>query len=272
MRAILGLRGVLCAVGICSCLSAQPPANDAGTAPIPPVKTTVTITERITADAPASVSVLDESSLDQVPGVNLDDRLRILPGFSLYRRSSSLVANPGTQGVSLRGLGSTGASRTLVLWDGIPLNDPFGGWVYWTRVAPQDMERLEVSRGASTSLFGDLAMGGAVSLFSRPASAWRAALGVEAGAVGANQVDGSLAGLWRHLGASMEVRAFGTDGYFIVPESLRGSADRRANVRFIAGLTRLDCMSAHDQLFVKLDMLAEERQNGTMRRPTARPR
>ena len=57
-------------------------------------------------------------------------------GFTLFRRSSSLVANPTTQGVSLRGTGSSGASRTLVLWDGIPLNDPFGGWVYWDRVPP----------------------------------------------------------------------------------------------------------------------------------------
>ena len=70
------------------------------------------------------------------PGVSLDDRLRDIPGFSLLRRSSSLVAHPTTQGVSLRGIGSSGASRTLVLWDGIPVNDPFGGWVYWTRLLP----------------------------------------------------------------------------------------------------------------------------------------
>ena len=77
--------------------------------------------------------VVNQQQLQQTPGVNLDDRLRQVPGFSLFRRSSSLVANPTTQGVSLRAIGSSGASRTLVLWDGIPINDPFGGWVYWTR-------------------------------------------------------------------------------------------------------------------------------------------
>jgi hypothetical protein len=41
--------------------------------------------------------------------------LRDVPGFSLFKRSSSLVANPTTQGISLRGIGSSGASRTLVL-------------------------------------------------------------------------------------------------------------------------------------------------------------
>lgn len=90
----------------------------------------------------------------------------MVPGFSLFRRSSSLVANPTTQGVSLRGLGSSGASRSLVLWDGIPLNSPFGGWIYWTRVSPEQLDRVEVSRGASTSVFGDKAMGGSIGLFT----------------------------------------------------------------------------------------------------------
>jgi outer membrane receptor for ferrienterochelin and colicin len=124
--------------------------------------------ETISAETPANVSTLDASDLLQTPGVNLDDRLRSVPGFSLFRRSSSLVANPTTQGVSLRGLGSSGASRTLVLWDGIPANDPFGGWVYWTRFIPEEMSRVEISRGAATSVFGDRAMSGAIGLFTRP--------------------------------------------------------------------------------------------------------
>lgn len=74
-------------------------------------------------------------------------RLRQVPGFSLFRRSSSVVAKPTTQGVSLRAIGSSGASRTLVLWDGIPINDPFGGWVYWTRIDPAHIDRVEIDRG-----------------------------------------------------------------------------------------------------------------------------
>ena len=231
---------------------------------LPPVKTSITVTDHIAAEAPAVVSVMDQGDIDQLPGVNLDDRLRILPGFSLYRRSSSQVANPSTQGVSLRGLGSTGASRTLVLWDGIPLNDPFGGWVYWTRVPPEDLQVVEVSRGASTSAFGDLAMGGVISLASRPVeSPLHAAVGIESGPDSTNQVTGSASDLWGRFGASIAIRAFASDGYFIVPEALRGLADRRANARFIAGVTRVDWMGKTDQVFVKLDMLAEERQNGT---------
>src|ERR1017187_10810984 len=170
MRLILWPSVIAWSTAVCwtGLLVAQSSAPDGGSPPIPPVKTSITVTDRIAAHTPASISTLDQTQIGEVPGVNLDDRLRIVPGFSLFRRSSSLVANPGTQGVSLRGLGSTGASRTLVLWDGIPLNDPFGGWVYWTRVTPEDLGVVEVSRGASTSVFGDLAWAARSPCFPGP--------------------------------------------------------------------------------------------------------
>jgi hypothetical protein len=68
----------------------------------------------------------------QSPAVVVDDVLRLVPTFSLFRRSSSLSSHPTAQGVSLRGIGPSGVSRSLVLIDGVPFNDPFGGWVYWT--------------------------------------------------------------------------------------------------------------------------------------------
>ena len=131
-------------------------------------RTSITVSEKISAEAPAAITVVDKLQLAANPGVNLDDRLRSVPGFSLFRRSSSVVANPTTQGISLRGLGSSGASRTLVLWDGIPLNDPFGGWVYWTRVDSEELERVEVARGPFSSLYGGNAMGGVINMITRP--------------------------------------------------------------------------------------------------------
>lgn len=228
-----------------------------------PVRTSITVIERIETEAPAFISTLGRPQVAEQPGINLDDRLRAIPGFTLFRRSSSLVANPTTQGLSLRGLGSSGASRTLVLWDGVPLNDPFGGWVYWTRVAPSEMERIEVSRGAATSVFGDRAMSGALSLLSRPPQKF-VRLAYDGGNLDTHQVSTGGGYLWNRFGASANVRAFTTDGYFIVPAPRRGTADAPANVRFVAGNTRLDWLGGADKLFVRLDMLAEERDNGTM--------
>ncbi len=199
-----------------------------------------------------------------MPGVNLDDRLRLVPGFSLFRRTSSLVANPTTQGVSLRGLGSTGASRTLILWDGIPLNDPFGGWVYWTRVAPEDLDRVELSRGASTSMFGDRAMGGAVSLFSREPVRRRVTASYEGGNLNTHQATaGGSMFLGSRWAVSGQGRTFATDGYYPVPEAYRGPIDTRANVRFAGGAARADYLGAKDRFFTRFDMLSEERDNGT---------
>lgn len=219
--------------------------------------------ERVEAEAPARVTTLGEKEVRRQPGVNLDDRLRAVPGFSLFRRTSSLVANPTTQGVSLRGLGSSGASRTLVLWDGVPLNDPFGGWVYWTRTAPEDLERIEIARGAPTSVFGDRAMSGTIALFSRPpGTRWWG--GYQGGNRGSHVLSGGAGGAWRHFAASTAVRGTTTDGYYVVRKDRRGAVDRPANVQFAAGNTRLDWSGQADRLFLRLDILAEERDNGTV--------
>lgn len=243
----------------------QPSAQNGQPAnPIPLVKTSITVTESISAEAPASISVLDTQQLEETPGVNLDDRLRSVPGFSLFRRSSSVVANPTTQGVSLRGIGSTGASRTLVLWDSIPLNDPFGGWVYWDRLPIDELDRVEISRGASTSVFGDLAMGGAIAAFTREASK-RFWASYEGGSDNTEEVEAGASDIWRQrFAATTDVRAFSTDGYFIVPANLRGAVDRRANERFVAGNLKLDYLGGVQRFTVKLDILAEERANGTV--------
>ena len=114
------------------------------------VSETVTVTatrnEQRTGDLPASISVISREEIRQSPAVVADDLLRQIPTFSLFRRTSSLSSHPTAQGVSLRGIGPSGVSRTLVLLDGVPFNDPFGGWVYWTRV-PLDGARAHRSRG-----------------------------------------------------------------------------------------------------------------------------
>ncbi len=231
---------------------------------IEPVHTSITVTEKIAAETPGQVSSLSRGELRQEPGANLDDRLRAVPGFTLFRRSSSVVAHPTTQGVSLRGLGSSGASRTLVLCDGIPLNDPFGGWVYWTRVPPDEIAEVEITRGASTSVFGDRAMGGTIALFSREPERMRALGRYEGGNRATQDVSGGLSNLWTRWAASANVRAFTTDGYFIVPAEIRGPVDRRANVRFATGDARLDYLGAADRLWLKFDALGEDRGNGTV--------
>lgn len=244
---------------LCLAQTTQPPPQKAE-----PVRTKITVVGKIATETPSNVSVLDSLRLKEVPGVNLDDRLRQVPGFSLFRRSSSVAANPTTQGISLRGIGSTGASRTLVLWDGVPLNDPFGGWVYFTRVAPDDVDRVEVSRSAATSIFGDRAMSGVVSLFSRTPQGAHGSLGLEGGNLGQYSVDGAASALWGNWGLSGRARAFTTDGYYIVPANIRGRIDTPAGVRFVAPQAKVDYLGGGVRASFRADVLVEERQNGTV--------
>lgn len=227
-----------------------------------PLRTSVTVLERIETETPAVVTTLQPRQIAAQPGVNLDDRLRAIPGFSLFRRSSSLVANPTTQGVSLRGLGSSGASRSLVLWDGVPLNDPFGGWLQWARVSPYELERVELLSTGSTSVFGDRAMSGTIALFSQPARTF-ARLGYDAGNRGSHQVHAGGGRLWRAVGVTGNLRLFTTDGYPTVQEGRRGLVDSHANVRFVAANTRVDLLRDADRILLRADILAEERDNGT---------
>ncbi len=244
----------------------QTPASSGQPAPI---QTTITVNATISTESAASVTLLDQQQIQETPGINIDDRLRQVPGFSLFRRSSSVVANPTTQGVSLRGIGSSGASRTLVLWDGIPINDPFGGWVYWTRIDPSYIDRVEIDRGASTSVFGDRAMGGTISLFS-PQDEFQGVSHehVFANYFGGNEdtqdVSGAYSNAWGHWGMSVHSRAFTTDGYYITPEPVRGKVDDRANVRFATGDVDADYVGNADRFLLHFDVLAEERHNGTV--------
>jgi outer membrane cobalamin receptor len=104
----------------------------AQTITLAPEVVTATRTPQPPQHTAATVHVFDGPALQAIPATTLDGQLRSLPSFSLFRRSDSLTANPTAQGVSLRGLGPSGASRSLVLLDGVPLNDPFGGWVLWS--------------------------------------------------------------------------------------------------------------------------------------------
>ena len=181
------------------------------------------------AESPISVLQLTQDDLGATPALTLDDTLRQIPGFSLFRRSSSRIANPTTMGVSLRGLGNgSGTSRALILEDGIPLNDPFGGWVYWDRVPDESVANVEVIQEGASSLYGSEAMGGVVQFLTHPAQPAGISLETSYG----NQNTPNLS-LWAGgekdgWEGTFGGEVFSTDGYILVPKSLRGAIDTRA--------------------------------------------
>jgi outer membrane receptor protein involved in Fe transport len=189
-------------------------------------------TEQKLGDTPASVSVLTAEEIKASPAVVADDVLRRVPTFSLFRRTSSLSANPTAQGVSLRGIGPSGVSRTLVLVDDVPFNDPFGGWVYWTRVPLESIDRIEIVEGPSSSLYGNYAMGGVINFASTHPTRRTVEIKPQFGSRHSPKLDFLGADVRGKVGAAVEGSIFDTDGFPIVPAGERGLVDTKARVAF----------------------------------------
>ena len=181
-------------------------------------------------ELPADATVLSRRDIEVVAAGTVDDVLRLTPGFSLFRRSPSRTANPTTQGVTLRGLSASGASRTLVLADGVPLNDPFGGWVSWDRVPQVAIDRVEVVRGGSSDLYGADAAGGVIQILSvEPSSPVLRAL-IDGGSQESGRLS-ALAGTRRGSWAgALSAEWATTEGAIPAAPEVRGPIDTPAGV------------------------------------------
>jgi outer membrane receptor protein involved in Fe transport len=225
---------------------------------------TATRTETPLSDVAGSAVALASQDLSATSALLLDDKLRQVPGFILFRRSSSRTANPTSQGVSLNGLGASGASRALVLEDGVSLNDPFGGWVYWDRVPAQALESVELVRGGISSLYGSNALGGVIQFLSRQPE--RPAFSLETSYGSEQTPDLSLwAGERRGPGeGSLAADLFHTDGYVLVPLAQRGSVDTAANTEHASLILTLGRrFGGSNRVFGRGSFFTEARHNGT---------
>jgi outer membrane receptor protein involved in Fe transport len=211
----------------------------------------------------ASATVVTSAELSNSAAGALDDVLRSTPGFSLFRRSSSRVANPTTQGVTLRGVSGSGASRTLVLADGVPLNDPFGSWVYWNRVPQAAVDRVEVVRGATGDLYGADALGGVVQVLTFSPDRTRARATIEGGSF--DTFRGSLfGGVEKHgWAASGAFEGTTTDGAYTVAPEARGPIDTRADSDYTTGFVTAGKQADTWNAWIKGAAYAEDRGNGT---------
>lgn len=211
----------------------------------------------------ASATVLSSAELANAAAGALDDVLRQTPGFSLFRRSSSRVANPTTQGVTLRGVSGSGASRTLVLADGVPLNDPFGSWVYWNRVPAAAVERVEIVRGAAGDLYGADALGGVVQVLTFAPGRARMRTTIDGGSNDTGRVSlfaGASRGPWFGSAAGELLE---TDGVFVVAPDERGPVDARADSDYRTGYLTVGTERGSWHASARVNGYAENRGNGT---------
>ena len=221
------------------------------------------VEDRIPA-VPTSEYAIPAEQIDDAGSLVVDDILREIPGFSTFRRSSSLFANPSSQGVSLRGVGASATSRSSVLLDGIPLNDPFGGWVYFARVPRADLESMEVTNGGASDVFGNGALGGVLNLRTRSAEESYAAGEISYGSMSTPDLSfavGGPVGSWQMAVAGQALR---TGGYVLVPADQRGSVDTDAGTADLSGTVEISRnLGEQGRFFVRGSGFGESRRNGT---------
>jgi outer membrane receptor protein involved in Fe transport len=226
------------------------------------VTVTPTRSEQRLGDVPASVSVVTSEAIEASPALTADDVLRQVPSFSLFRRASSLTAQPTAQGVSLRGIGPSGQSRTLVLLDGIPFNDPFGGWVYWTRVPLVSVDRVEITEDSSSSLYGNIAMGGVINIITSHPTRRTVELKTQYGNHSSPKVDFFGSDQWNKVAAAVEGSFLHTDGFPIVAPIEHGPIDNNANVEYKNVTAKIEFTpSDRFQGFVRTGYFSENRNN-----------
>ena len=228
------------------------------------VVVSATRTELKLSEIPGSAIELSPEDISANAGLTLDDVLRQVPGFSLFRRSSSRVANPTTQGVSLRGLGASGPSRALVLEDGVPLVDPFGGWVYWDQVPRAELSSIEVFRGGESNLYGSDALGGVIQMLTRVPSGPAFSIDTSYGTENTHDLSawgGTKISRWDfESGVDMSR----TDGYTLVTPSQRGLVDTNADSKHAAVDAGLGYqISNNGRAFLRGTFFDEARNNGT---------
>ena len=215
-------------------------------------------------DGGTGATVLGRTDLSFLPAVTLDESLRAVSGFSLFRRSSAVYANPTTDGVTMRGLSASGASRGLIVLDGVPLNDGFGGWVTWTRLPPSAIDRVDIDRGSAGDAFGSDALGGVVRIVTPTVDQTRGSAGVEFGSTSLASLDlsgGLRRGRLSFFGASSGVR---TDGSIPTAPEARGPVDVPTAANWVNGFGRMDAaLDDRQHLTVEGWAGRDDRDNGT---------
>jgi outer membrane receptor protein involved in Fe transport len=175
------------------------------------------------------VQRISRLQIEQSPTHELDQLLKDVPGLQLFRRSDARSGHPTSQGVTLRALGGNASSRALLVLDGVPQSDPFGGWVNWPAYDPLDLAAVRVVRGGGSVANGPGALAGTIEMTSR----------ADAGLFG--EIDGgsrasaeARARAGFDLGGgvlSLSARGERSNGFVPVTSGTRGPADERAPYR-----------------------------------------
>lgn len=208
----------------------------------------------------------NREELRQAAPRTIDEMLAREPSFSLYRRQTSMFGNPTSAGVSLRNTGATAASRTLVLLDGIPQNDPFGGWVYWARYDAAALDSIRIVPSARAAVWGNQSPAGVIQMNGHTPFEELHVLKIGGGSQGT--ISGStfhqMTNAEKTLAVSLSAFGLHSDGFYVVGPSQRGPIDEKLETEFYGGDLKFAWLAAPGLTVEPMvSYYNEERGNGT---------
>ncbi len=196
---------------------------------------------------------------------DLSETIAQYPAYAAFRKTPSRAAHPTTQGVRLRNLGINSTSRTLVTFDGVPQNDPFGGWIYWHRYMPSSLSSIEIRPSSGSEAWGNYGTGGRIALLSSIPRDPRIHTKATIGSDGAKRVSFTAdAALSQSASFNLSALKGDTDGFYTLRADQRGSIDKKANSDVFALQGTLNLEPNEDwRITLKADTYEEDRSNGT---------
>lgn len=198
------------------------------------VTVTASLNQTRVRDMPLHTTIISRDEIEKSPARTLDQLLRTIPGFN-FTGVPATISDPTGQQTRMRGLGN---AKVLVLLDGTPIIDPFYLTTQFYKVPLSDIERIEVIRGGTSSLWGSMAVAGVVNIVTkRPTD--------DSGAVtlgGGTQGTASVA--WSQnikasdaIALNLSSNQYRTDGYITTPSqylwkfpNLKATSARDTNI------------------------------------------
>ena len=186
---------------------------------------TATRTSEMVSSSPLAVTAVTRADLSTSSAPSVPNLLWRIPGFTMRDYQSSVLSSTARMIPAFRGLSGSTAGRTLVLLDGVPLNEAFSGRLNWSRIPLSLVDRIEVVRGGGSMLWGSRALGGVINVLTATPS--RTSLSVQAEGGEYSTYRGAAAGSFRDgkLSASLSTDWSGTDGVITVPKDKVGPID-----------------------------------------------
>ena len=219
----------------------------------------------VRADPAYDVVTIDRSRILQSASGRLEDVLRDIAGLQSFRRSDSRSSHATNQSITLRGLGGNATSRALLILDGVPQADPFGGWISFPAYATDRLGQVRVTRGGGSGLWGPGALAGTVELDSATPDQldpFDAHLAI--GSRASRDARGSIT-LKGKSGFVTVSGAFAKgDGFIPIVEDRRGPVDHAAPYHQVSGAIRaVTALGASTELQANLSTFDDRRNRGT---------